>query len=154
YSTSAPIGTMDADILVSLAKKHRPTNDYARELRRILPGEFAGVTFYFPPADMIGQILNFGLPAPIDIQIAGNDVVANKEFAENLLTQLRQVPGTADLRVHQVFDQPKLHLWVDRTKAAESGFTQLDVAQSMLVSLSGSFQTTPTFWLDPRNGVS
>jgi multidrug efflux pump subunit AcrB len=154
YSTSAPIGTMDADILVSLARKHRPTEDYIRLLRERLPQEFPGVTFSYPPADIISQILNFGLPAPIDIQIMGLDVDANRKFAVNLLSQLKEIPGTADLRVHQAFDQPKLHLWVDRTKAAESGFTQLDVAQSMLVSLSGSFQTTPTFWLDPRNGVS
>jgi multidrug efflux pump subunit AcrB len=154
YSTSAPIGPMDADILVSLAEKHRPTADYIRELRAQLPRQFPGVGFYFPPADIISQILNFGLPAPIDIQVAGMDVNANRAFADNLLAQLRQVPGTADLRVHQVFDQPKLHVFVDRTKAAESGFTQLDVAQSMLVSLSGSLQTAPTFWLDPRNGVN
>src|SRR5262249_25354559 len=136
YSTSAPIGPMDADIMVSLNPKHRPTADYVRELRDQLPRLYPGTTFSFPPADIISQILNFGLPAPIDIQIMGLDVNANRVFADNLLTQLREVPGAVDLRVHQVFDQPKLHIFVDRTKAAQSGFTQLDVAQSTLVSLS------------------
>jgi multidrug efflux pump subunit AcrB len=154
YSTSAPIGPMDADIMVSLSPEHRPTNDYIRELRQKLPREFPGVLFNFPPADIISQILNFGLPAPIDIQVAGLDINANRAFAANLLPQLRRVPGIADLRIHQVFDQPKLHLWVDRTKAAQSGYTQSDIANSTLVSLSGSFQTAPSFWLDPRNGVS
>jgi multidrug efflux pump subunit AcrB len=154
YSTSAPIGPMDADILVSLNQKHRPSDEYIRELRELLPRQFPGVIFSFPPADIISQILNFGLPAPIDVQIVGQDVNANRVFADNLLAQLRQIPGAVDLRVHQVFDQPKLHIYVDRTQAAQSGFTQLDIAQSTLVSLSGSFQTTPTFWLDPRNGVN
>ena len=154
YSTSAPIGTMDADILVTLTEDHRPTDDYVRELRERLPREFPGVLFYFTPADIVSQILNFGLPAPIDIQVVGPNSEASREFATNLLNQLKTVPGTADLRVHQPFDQPKIHINVDRTKAVESGFTQLDVANSTLVSLSGSFQTTPEFWLDPRNGVS
>ena len=154
YSTSAPIGTMDADIMVNLARKHRPTADYMKRLREILPAQFPGTSFYFLPADIISQILNFGLPAPIDIQVAGLDINANRAFANSLLSQLRQVPGAADLRIHQVFDQPRLYVDVDRTKTSESGFTQLDVASSMLVSLSGSFQTAPTFWLDPRNGVS
>ncbi len=154
YSTSAPIGTMDTDILVTLTEDHHPTDQYIRELRERLPREFPGVLFYFTPADIVTQILNFGLPAPIDIQIASQDSEASRVFATNLLAQLKSVPGTADLRVHQPFDQPKIHINVDRTKAAESGFTQLDVAQSALISLSGSSQTTPEFWLDPRNGVS
>jgi multidrug efflux pump subunit AcrB len=154
YSTSAPIGPMDADILVSLKPGHRPTADYMREMRRQLPLEFPGVAFYFLPADIISQILNFGLPAPIDVQVVGLNVDANRAFADRLLTELKRVPGTTDLRIQQVFDQPKIHLFVDRTKAAQSGFTQLDVASSMLISLSGSFQTTPTFWLDPRNGIN
>jgi multidrug efflux pump subunit AcrB len=154
YSTSAPIGTMDTDILVTLTEDHHPTENYIRELRDRLPREFPGVLFYFTPADIVTQILNFGLPAPIDIQIASQDSEASRVFATNLLAQLKSVPGTADLRVHQPFDQPKIHINVDRTKAAESGFTQLDVANSALISLSGSSQTTPEFWLDPRNGVS
>jgi multidrug efflux pump subunit AcrB len=154
YSTSAPIGTMDTDILVTLTEEHHPTDNYVKELREHLPREFPGVLFYFTPADIVTQILNFGLPAPIDIQIASQDSEASRVFATNLLAQLKSVPGTADLRVHQPFDQPKIHINVDRTKAAESGFTQFDVANSALVSLSGSSQTTPEFWLDPRNGVS
>jgi multidrug efflux pump subunit AcrB len=154
YSTSQPIGTMDADVLVSLTEKHRPTDEYIRELRERLPREFPGVSFYFIPADIVSQILNFGLPAPIDIQIAGQDTEKSREFAASLLDQLKAIPGTTDLRIHQPFDQPKIHITVDRTKAEESGYTQLDVASSALVSLSGSFQTTPEFWLDPRNGVS
>ncbi len=154
YSTSAPIGTMDADIMVGLTPEHRPTDGYVRELRDRLPREFPGISFYFIPADIVSQILNFGLPAPIDVQITSPNVEATREFAVNLLTQLKTIPGTTDLRVHQPFDQPKIHITVDRTKAEESGYTQLDVASSALVSLSGSFQTTPEFWLDPRNGVS
>jgi multidrug efflux pump subunit AcrB len=154
YSTSAPIGTMDADILISLTPEHRPTAEYVRELRKRLPDAFPGTSFYFLPADIISQILNFGLPAPIDIQVVGLDIEADRTFANNLLNQLRKVPGTSDLRIHQAFDQPKLYIDVDRTKAAQSGFTQLEVANNMLVSLSGSYQTAPTFWLDPRNGVA
>src|SRR5580658_7790752 len=154
YSTSAPIGTMDTDILVTLNAEHHPTDAYVRELRERLPREFPGVLFYFTPADIVTQILNFGLPAPIDIQVASQDSEASREFATNLLTQLKSVPGTADLHVHQPFDQPKIHITVDRTKAIESGFSQFDVGNSALISLSGSSQTTPEFWLDPRNGVS
>ena len=154
YSTSSPIGTMDADVLVTLNENHRPTDDYVRELRERLPREFPGIMFYFTAADIVSQILNFGLPAPIDVQIGSPNMEASREFAVNLLNQIKTIPGTADVRVHQPFDQPKIHLTVDRTKAVESGFTQLDVASSALISLSGSFQTTPEFWLDPRNGVS
>ncbi len=145
---------MDADILVTLASKHRPTAEYVRELRKSLPVQFPGVSFVFLPADIISQILNFGLPAPIDIQVVGPDVEADRSFADRLLTKLERIPGAADFRIQQVFDQPKLHLWVDRTKAVESGFTPRDVASSMLISLSGSFQTQPSFWLDPKSGVS
>jgi multidrug efflux pump subunit AcrB len=154
YSTSAPIGSMDADVLVTLNEGHRPTDDYVRQLRRELPREFPGVAFYFLPADIISQILNFGLPAPVDIQISGPNVIANHLFATNLLAQLRGIPGAVDLRVHQLFDQPRIEIDVNRTKAIESGFTQLNVANNLLISLSGSFQTTPSFWLDPKTGVT
>jgi len=154
YSSSSPIGAMDADVLVSLKPSHRPTDQYVHLLRKRLPREFPGVTFYFLPADIISQILNFGLPAPIDVQVVGPNVEANHAFATNLLRQLRSIPGAVDLRVHQLFDQPKLQIDVDRTKALGSGFTQYNVASSVLVSLSGSAQTTPMFWLDPRNGVT
>jgi CzcA family heavy metal efflux pump len=154
YSNSAPIGTGDVDILVSLSNGHRPTADYVHDLRLRLPEEFPGVTFSFLPADIVSQILNFGLPAPIDIQIVGYGVDANRAFADKLLERVRRVPGTVDLRIQQPFDQPYLHVNVDRTKAQQVGYTQRDVANNLLVSLSGSFQTTPEFWVDPKTGVS
>ncbi len=154
YSNSAPIGPGDADILVDLSKEHHPTAKYVHDLRIALAKNFPGVTFYFLPADIVSQILNFGLPAPIDVQIVGRNINANRDFADHLLNRLKFVPGVADLRIQQVFDQPKLHFDVDRTKAEQAGFTQRDVANNLLISLSGSFQTSPTFWLDPKTGVS
>ncbi|MGB7585331.1 MAG: efflux RND transporter permease subunit, partial [Terriglobales bacterium] len=154
YSNSAPIGPGDDDILVSLNKGHQPTEKYIHDLRLQLPQEFPGVTFSFLPADIVSQILNFGLPAPIDVQIAGYNVAGNREFAGRLLTRLRQVPGIVDLHIQQPDDQPYLNVDVDRTKAMQVGFTQRDVATNLLISLSGSFQTTPEFWLDPKTGVS
>ncbi len=154
YSTSAPIGPEDADIMISLNANHHPTDGYIHDLRLKLAREFPGVMFYFPPADIVSQILNFGLPAPIDIQIMGRDVDANHLFATNLMKQLSSVTGIADLRIQQPFNQPKLHINVDRTKTLQAGFTQRDVAGNLLVSLSGSFQTSPSFWLDPKSGVS
>src|ERR1700733_3832926 len=138
YSNSAPVGTMDADVLVTLKPGHRPSDFYVHELRRKLPREFPGVSFYFLPADIISQILNFGLPAPIDIQVSGPNLNANHAFATNLLGQLRTVPGAVDLRVHQLFDLPRIQVNLDRTKAIESGYSPLDVANSLLISLSGS----------------
>src|SRR5271166_1403348 len=154
YSNSAPVGTSDADILVTLSANHRPTDDYVRVLRQELPKQFPGVTFYFLPADMVGQILNFGLPDPIDVQVVGRDLEGNRRFADALLAKMRYVPGAADLRIQQPFDEPYLHLRVERTKAEELGFTAHDIAQNLLVSLSGSFQTSPTFWVDPQTHVS
>ena len=154
YSNSGVIGSEDADILVSLKHDHRPTDEYVRKLRRDLTNEYPGVTFYFLPADMVTQILNFGLPAPIDVQVQGNDVHASLQVADQLLSQFRSVPGLADLRIQQPADQPKLHITVDRTKASQAGLTEQNVANSMLVTLSGSFQTQPTFWLSPQNNVS
>ena len=154
YSTSAPIGPGDADIMVSLGKGHRPTAEYIHDLRMSLPKRFPGVTFSFVPADIVTQILNFGLPAPIDIQVVGRDIQANRAFAGRLVSRLARVPGIADLRVQQEFNQPRLHLDVDRTRAAQLGLTQRDVATNLLISLSGSSQTTPTWWLNPTTGVS
>ena len=154
YSNSAPIGASDADILVTLSPKHHPTANYVRQLRLSLAKEFPGVTFAFLPSDMVSQILNFGLPAPIDIQVVGNNLEGNRIWADQLLQRVREVPGTTDLRIQQPFDNPFLHLRVERTKAQELGFSAHDIAQNLLVSLSGSFQTSPTFWVDPRNGVS
>ncbi len=154
YTNSAPVGTGDADIQVELNKKHRPTEEYVRALRVKLTRDFPGVTFYTIPADIVSQILDFGLPAPIDIQIVGRNLDANRAFADQLFNQLKFVPGTVDLRIQQVFDQPKLHIDVDRTKAQQVGFSQFNVAQNLLISLSGSYQTQPTYWLDPKTGVS
>jgi multidrug efflux pump subunit AcrB len=154
YNNTGVIGSEDADILVSLKENHRPTQEWVRILRSKLNEEFPGTLFYFLPADMVTQILNFGLPAPIDIQVEGVNMEGNRRFADQLLAQLRPVSGVVDLRIQQPFDQPKLHITVDRTKAAQAGLTQRDVASSLLVSLSGSFQTTPTYWLNPVNGVN
>jgi multidrug efflux pump subunit AcrB len=154
YSNNGTVGPADADILVSLSEKHRPTAEYVATLRRRLPVEFPGVTFYFLPADLVSQILNFGLPAPIDVQIVGRNLEANRQFADRLLQQIKMIPGTTDLRIQQLFDQPELFVDLDRTKAQEAGYNAREIANNILVSLSGSFQTSPTFWLNPRNGVS
>jgi multidrug efflux pump subunit AcrB len=154
YSNSAPVGTSDADILVTLAANHHPTDNYVHQLRLTLAKQFPGVTFAFLPADMVSQILNFGLPAPIDVQVVGNDLEGNRRYADALLTKMRYVSGTADLRIQQPFDEPYLRFRVERTKAEQLGFTAHDIAQNLLVSLSGSFQTAPTFWVDPQDHVS
>jgi multidrug efflux pump subunit AcrB len=154
HLSSGAIGASDADVLISLKENHHPTGNYVRDLRRDLPREFPGVTFYFLPADMVSQILNFGLPAPVDVQIEGNDIAASHAIADHLLTQLRQVPGLVDLRVQQPFDYPTLNVDVDRTKAAQGGYTERQVADSVLNTLSGSFQITPMFYLNYKNGVN
>jgi multidrug efflux pump subunit AcrB len=154
YSTSAPIGPADADIQVQLSEKHRPTNEYVQELRGVLAHDYPGVTFYVLPVDIVTQILNFGLSAPIDIQIVGPNLYGNRAVAEKMLNEVRYVTGASDARIQQPFDLPNFTVNVDRTRAQAIGFTQRDVAQSLLVALSGSFQTTPSFYLDPRNGVS
>src|SRR6266404_350565 len=154
YSTSAPVGPADADILVSLSENHESTEKIVHDLRIKLANEFPAVTFAFLPADIVSQILNFGLPAPIDIQIVGYNQENNRRFADDLLQRIRYIPGAVDLRIQQPFDQPKLHINVDRTKAGQTGYTVRDVASNLLISLSGSFQTSPTFWLNPKNGVS
>ena len=153
-STNGLIGNADADILVSLGEHHHPTANYLRDLRKSLPAEFPGVTFYFLPADIVTQILNFGLPAPVDIQIDGADLQANRAVADHILQQMRHVPGIVDARMQQEFDYPKFHIAVDRTKAVQGGYTPRDVANSLLVSLSGSFQVAPTFFLNWQNGVN
>jgi CzcA family heavy metal efflux pump len=154
YSTSAPIGPGDADIQVELKQGHRPTKEYVNALRAKLGQDFPGVTFYELSVDIVSQILNFGLPAPIDVQVVGRKLEPNRAFAEKLLNELKFIPGAVDLRIQQPFNYPKLHLDVDRTKASQVGFTQHDVATDLLVSLSGSFQTAPSFWVDPKTGVS
>ena len=154
HLTSGVIGANGADILVSLNEKHHPSAGYVRDLRATLPRQFPGTTFYFLPADMVTQILNFGMPAPIDIQIEGNDVDASHAIAGRMLTQLRQVPGLVDLRIQQPFDYPTLNVDVDRTKAMQGGYSERDVASSVLNTLSGSFQITPMFFLNYKNGVN
>jgi CzcA family heavy metal efflux pump len=154
HATSGLIGAGDADIMVSLKEKHHPTEEYIRELRRTLPRDFPGITFYFLPADMVTQVLNFGLPAPIDIQIDGNDIEGNRQVAEKMLAELRQVPGLTDLRIQQPFDYPTYDINVDRTKAVQGGLTERNVTTSVLNSLSGSFQITPMFFLNWKNGVN
>ncbi|MEO8725270.1 MAG: efflux RND transporter permease subunit [Acidobacteriaceae bacterium] len=154
YSTSGSVGTSDAEILVSLSKNHRPTEDYVRKLRADLPAQFPGVEFFFQPADIVSQILNFGLPSPIDVQVMGRDSAATYRIAQQLANQMRAIPGAADVHVQQTMNDPQLQLNIDRVKAQQVGLQQRDVAQSVLISLSGSFQTTPTFWLNPKNGVT
>jgi multidrug efflux pump subunit AcrB len=154
YNNSGLTGAADADVLVSLNEKHHPTADYIRTLREKLPSEFSGVTFYFLPADVMTQTLNFGLPAPIDVQIDGPDIYNNSRIADKMMTELSHVRGITDLRIQQQSDYPKFRIVVDRTKAAQGGFTERDIADSMLISTSGSFQITPMFYLNPKNGVS
>jgi multidrug efflux pump subunit AcrB len=153
YSTSAPVGPGDADIFVSLKPDHHPTAEYVDALRVRLNRDFPSTSFAFLPADIVSQILNFGLPSPIDIQISGFNVDANRPFADALLQKLREVPGAVDLRIQQAFDYPSLQVDVDRSKAQLLGMTQRDVASNLLISLSGSFQTSPSFWIDPASGT-
>ncbi|GIL38040.1 efflux RND transporter permease subunit [Roseiterribacter gracilis] len=154
YSNSGTTGPSDADILITLTPDHHATDDYVRKMRDELPRRFPGASFSFQPADIVAQILNFGLPAPIDVAIAGRNLTQNRAYADKLLEKMRLVPGLVDLHLHQSFDYPELRVNVDRTRAQELGLTQRDVATDMLISLSGSFQTSPTFWLSPENGVS
>ena len=154
YSNSAPTTAADADILITLKEKHRPTADYVRQLRASLPHAYPGVSFAFLPADIVSQILNFGAPAPIDIQVSGFNVEANDAFAQQLLSQVRHVSGIADVRIQQDLDYPEFDVNVDRSRAQDVGLSQREVANDLLFTLTGSFQTNPTFWLDPKNGVS
>jgi len=155
YSNSGVIGTSDAEILLGLnTEHHRPTGEYIRKLRAELPHRFPGVEFFFQPADIVTQILNFGLPAPIDIQVTGADMQGNYFIAQQIANRMRQIPGTADVHVQQMLTLPTLNLQIDRTKVTQVGMNARDVAQNVLVSLSGSFQTTPNFWLNPKTGVT
>jgi multidrug efflux pump subunit AcrB len=153
YDNSGVIGSGDGNILVSLKGEHRPTQEWVTKLRSQLTSEFPDTMFYFLPADMVTQILNFGLPAPIDIQVTGLDTDSNRKWADAVLPQIRRVAGVVDARIQQPFDQPKLTVSVDRTKASGAGITERDVSASLLVALSGSGQETPTYFLNPRNVV-
>jgi CzcA family heavy metal efflux pump len=154
YQSTGTIGPEDGDALISLKEDHGPTADFVKALRTVLPQKFPGTTFSFLPADIVSQILNFGLPAPIDVQVIGSNQKANYAYATDVLKRIRQVAGIADLRIQQVFNYPQINVDVDRTLAAEVGLTQRDVANSLLVTLSGSGQVQPNFWLNTENGVS
>ena len=154
YNNSGTIGSQDGDIQIKLAEDHRPTADYVRLLREELPERFPGVTFSFLPADIISQILNFGAPAPIDLQVRGPDLSADMNYAQKLLRTLRHVPGLVDARIEQSLDGPAFDVDVDRTRAAYIGVSERDVTNSMVVDLAGSSQVAPTYWLDPQNGVN
>jgi multidrug efflux pump subunit AcrB len=154
YSISAPIGPSDADIQVQLSPKHHPTAIYLQRIREALAQQYPGVTFYAVPVDIVTQILNFGLASPIDVQIVGPNLYENRALAERMLNEVRYVPGAVDARIQQPFNYPNFTVNVDRSRAQAIGLSQQNVAQSLLVALSGSFQTSPNFYLDPRNGVS
>ena len=145
YQNTGTIGPEDGDALISLKRITRPTETFIKQLRTILPQKFPGTTFSFLPADIVSQILNFGLPAPIDVQVIGNNQKDNFTYATDLLKRIRTVPGIADLRIQQVFNYPQLNVDVDRTLAGEVGLTQRDIANSLLVTLSGSSQVQAEF---------
>jgi multidrug efflux pump subunit AcrB len=147
------VGNFDAEVLVSLQAKHHPTADYVQKLREELPKAFPATSFFFEPADIVTQILNFGLPAPIDIQITGADMANNFAVAAGMAEKIRSVPGAVDVHLHQLLNQPRLDVAVDRVRTQQLGLSERDVASNVLVALSSSFQTSPNFWLSP-NGVS
>jgi multidrug efflux pump subunit AcrB len=154
YSNAGTIGTLDGEILLALTKGHQPTDKYVQQLRRELPRRFPGVEFFFQPADVVTQILNFGLPAAIDVQFAGNDIAANYALAAKLQNKVKQIPGAVDVHIQQRIDQPAIALNMDRSKLQQLGLSAGNVAQNVLVPLSGSFQTAPAFWLNPKNGIA
>src|SRR5260370_20310171 len=140
--------------MASLQPNHHPTADYVAHLREELPKRFPGTSFYFEPADIVAQTLNFGVPAPLDIQIVGADVTGNYAVASQIAEKMRTVPGAVDVHIQQLLDQPRLEFDVDRVRVQQVGLTERDVANNVLISLSSSFQTTPNFWLNTKNGVS
>ena len=155
YSSNGTIGSSDAEILIALDPEHHPpTAGLTRQLREVLPQRFPGVEFFFQPADIVTQILNFGLPAPIDVQVIGTDMGSSYLIAQQIANKMRHIPGTADVHVQQLLSLPTLHMDIERTRVTQVGLTAHDVAQSALVSLSGSFQTAPNFWLNPKNEVT
>jgi multidrug efflux pump subunit AcrB len=154
YNNSGTIGVEDADILITLKPGHAPTDDYIKTMREELPRQFPGTSFAFLPADMVSQILNFGVPAPIDLQVIGNDVQADRAYANALLARIKLIPGIADARIEQAFQQPTLDIQFDRTLAGLLGLSEKDAATAMQTTLAGSSQTSPTYWLNPSTGVS
>src|SRR6202795_2560265 len=153
YSNAGAFGTFDGEFQISLNSGHRPTLDYIEDLRRELPQRFPGAEFFFQPADMVTQILNFGLPAAIDVSLTGEDLRGNYELAAKLVKRIQQIPGAVDTHIHQRLDLPTLALYMDRTQLQTLGLSANDVAQNLLVSTAGTSQTSPAFWLDPSNGV-
>jgi multidrug efflux pump subunit AcrB len=153
YSNAGTIGTLDGEIQVALNRDHAPTHEYIDTLRAILPQRFPGVEFFFQPADIVTQILNFGLPAAIDVQITGANQQENFAAASTLMKQIRMIPGTVDSHIQQKFDEPTIHLQMDRTRLQQLNLSANNVAQNVLISLSGSSQTSPGFWLNTQNGV-
>ena len=155
YSSNGTIGSSDVEILIALDPEHHPpTAGLMRHLREVLPQRYPGVEFFFQPADIVTQILNFGLPAPLDVQIVGTDMQTSYEIAQKIANKMRHIPGAADVHVQQLLSLPTLHVEIERTRVTQVGLTARDVAQSVLVSLSGSFQTSPNFWLNPHNEVT
>ena len=154
YSNGGTIGTLDSEIQVALKPDHGPTNGYVERLRAELPQRFPGVEFFFQPADIVTQILNFGLPAAIDVQLSGAAMTANFAIASKILAEVRKVPGAVDAHIQQRLDEPAISLQIDRTKVQQLGLSASDVANNVLLSLSGSMQTQPAFWLNPTNGIS
>ncbi len=154
YNNTGTIGSQDGDIQITLNEGHGPTADYVRRMREELPRRFPGVTFSFPPADIISQILNFGSPAPIDLQVRGNNLAANFDYTNTLLREIRHVPGVVDARIQQSQQSPAFSVDVDRTRAQLLGITERDVTNSLVVNLAGSSQVAPTYWLNPANGIS
>ena len=153
YSNAGTIGTLDGEILMSLRHGHRPTDEFVSALRAELPRRFPGVEFFFQPADIVTQILNFGLPAAIDVQFTGGNVAANARLAAELTGRIRAIPGAVDAHVHQRLDAPVIDMQMDRTRLQQVGLTAFNVGQNVLVSLSGSSQTAPAFWLNPQSGI-
>jgi len=154
YSNSGTVGPADAEILLSLKPGHGPTASYVRQMRMSLPQSFPGVSFYFQPADIVTQILNFGLPSPVDVQLVGRDVHGNFAVASKMMEEIRRIPGVADAHIQQLFDQPQLRVDIDRTKAEQLGLTEANVATDLLIVLSGTGQVVPTYWLNTDNGVN
>jgi multidrug efflux pump subunit AcrB len=154
YNNSGTIGVEDADIMITLKPNHAPTANYVKTMRDQLPRLFPGTTFSFLPADMITQILNFGAPAPIDLQVVGNDLTADRTYANAVLSRINHIPGIADARIEQAFQQPTLNVQVDRSLTSLVGLSEKDAANAILTTLAGSLQTSPTYWLNPKTGVS
>jgi multidrug efflux pump subunit AcrB len=153
YSNAGTIGTFDGEILMSLKHGHRPTEEIVNQLRSELPKRFPGIEFFFQPADIVTQILNFGLPAAIDVQFSGAQMAKNAELAGEIVKSIRQIPGAVDVHVHQRLDNPAVELKMDRARLQQVGLTAFNVGQNVLISLSGSAQTAPAYWLNPQNGV-